>query len=96
MPHTSDRVVLVIETMLTGATPAGIGEVLGANGGYADRLGRKAMLKQERGRWRRCIRVRQMPAMKAAYLARVRWNEPGNAAGPIRAAIRVTCRHEPF
>lgn len=49
LPDMSDRIFVIIENMLAGATLAGIGEALGAKGGYADRIGRKAM--REAGAW---------------------------------------------
>lgn len=42
----------VIEAVLARATVAGVGEALGANGGYADRRGKKAL--RAAGEWARC------------------------------------------
>lgn len=44
MPAPSEEVDTVIEAVLAGATVAGVGEALGANGGYADRRGGAALL----------------------------------------------------
>lgn len=44
-----DRIVVIIENMLAGATLASLGEALGFHGGYCDRAGRRAM--REAGEW---------------------------------------------
>lgn len=49
LPAMPDRIFVIIEAMLARADLAGIGRALGYGGGYADRMGGKAM--REAGRW---------------------------------------------
>jgi hypothetical protein len=44
MPEMPDDVFVTVEAMLSGATLAGVGEMHGARGGYADVKGKQAML----------------------------------------------------
>ena len=44
LPEIPDDVFVTVEAMLSGATLAGVGEMHGAHGGYADRRGKQAML----------------------------------------------------
>lgn len=52
MPTPPAEVDSVIEAVLARATVAGVGEALGANGGYADRRGKKAL--RAAAEWARC------------------------------------------
>ncbi|MGE0280823.1 MAG: hypothetical protein AB7P20_09455 [Rhizobiaceae bacterium] len=49
LPNMPDRIFLTIELMLARADLAGVGRAHGYKGGYADRVGKRAM--REAGRW---------------------------------------------